>query len=878
MLDENYESAKTIFLEYLELNEKKSLSWLIGRCGLNTPLFNTVMALIKQDATEEAVALSPICESILESSLLASYQASYGNYRVKELIGQGGMGNVFLGERDDGEFTKKVAIKVGQFRLQTEHHRARFLLERQTLADLEHTAICRLLDGGTTDKGNPYIVMEYIDGVPITQFCTENRLLIHDRLKLFIKVCEGVQYAHSHSVIHRDIKPDNILVTKEGDPKLIDFGVVRLITNTDEVFVKEVHDTTNIYTPAYASPEQLLGKKLTTATDIYSLGIVLYTLLTGNKPFPHTTLSPADIEKTRLAPPAPIMESRNKSDNWLALLDKGERLNDLQAIVNKAMSYDIHGRYETIAQFTNDIKCFLNDKPVSAIKSGLLHRSVLWQRRHKFASLMIVFCSILIVSSITLLGYKNEQLAYERDIAKSESQRAEAINELLLKAFKQVDPYNANGQIISAKDVLKLASAEVMTLNEKAPHLQLALHKSIGEVYLNLSSYKEARWHLSRAMANISEQATYRGVQEHILMGTVELGLGNLESATAYTEKAYQRIHPSDSRKSRLQLADVYHLQGKIFQKKAQWNDSIMAYQKAKSIYSSYGDAKRKLIRNNVFLAEAQIYNRSFEEAEKALLILQQQFKHEMRTLSPDYAQIQATIGLLYWYQNRWEEAENLFAEQLNRVKLLYGDYSDLRVNTAAMMATVKRMLKKIDESLFYHELAIHITEKKYGEQHLKMAGLLINYGSLLEKNGKFSEAESTLERALELARINYGENHDTTNYAKWTLGVAKGRLGKLEDCVMLLIQAENFFRGNYDSTEYPIAEIQQAIGIAYFFSKKLHEAEQYLQKSQKNVARRENANEIILNENLRYLTKIYETLGKQEESATANHLVEQLL
>ncbi|HLK70265.1 MAG TPA: serine/threonine-protein kinase [Bryobacteraceae bacterium] len=296
-----------------------------------------------------------------------------GPYRILRPIGKGGMGAVFLAVRDDDQYRKEVAIKTLRFEATDSSTLNRFRHERQVLAGLEHPNIARLLDGGTAESGLPYIVMEYIAGVPVTQYCRERGLSIEARVELFRQVCDGVQYAHQRLVVHRDIKPENILVTEEGVPKLVDFGIAKLLDPTEGADVDTRTMTgLRLMTPAYASPEQILGQPVSTATDVYSLGAVLYELLTGTRA--HVLKTADAVEAVRI-----ICESPVKPPSTVGL--RGLR-GDLDNIVLKAMQRESTRRYQSAGQFSEDLGRFLRGLPVSAQPDSIFYRTRKYVRRH----------------------------------------------------------------------------------------------------------------------------------------------------------------------------------------------------------------------------------------------------------------------------------------------------------------------------------------------------------------------------------------------------------------------------------------------------------------------------------------------------------------
>lgn len=306
----------------------------------------------------------------------------FGPYREVRLIGRGGMGAVYLAERVDGQFEQQVAVKVMAAGSLTEPFRQRFLAERQILAGLQHPNITRLLDGGVTEDGTPFLAMEYVAGEPIDDYCDQRRLPLAERIRLFLGVCAAVEHAHRHLIVHRDLKPSNILVTSGGEPKLLDFGTARILSEADRG-----RTTIPLLTPRYASPEQLRGAAVSVATDVYSLGVVLYELLTGCWPFGAEPTVEAALERTtREVPPAApgsvvtAATADRRSTPVAALVRSLE--GDLSGILAKCLEADPALRYLTVRELSEDLEAYLAGRPVKARPATLLYRARKFARRH----------------------------------------------------------------------------------------------------------------------------------------------------------------------------------------------------------------------------------------------------------------------------------------------------------------------------------------------------------------------------------------------------------------------------------------------------------------------------------------------------------------
>src|SRR5262245_7815727 len=325
-----------------------------------------------------------------------------GPYRFVRLLGRGGMGSVHLAVRDDAQFQKEVAIKLLKRGMDTDFMLQRFRQERQILASLEHPFIAHLLDGGATDEGLPYFVMEYVDGLPITRYCAEQNLDLSERLRLFQLVCEAVQYAHQQLVIHRDLKPRNVLITPERIPKLLDFGIAKLINTERPAEMATITGREQrMLTPDYASPEQFLGQRISTSSDVYSLGAVLYELLTGERPHHLDFESLAAMEKAicEEEPEKPSLAVRRGIQHSPRIRKQQSRQlsGDLDNIVLTALRKEPQRRYPSVSDFSEDIRRHMEGLPVTAREDKLAYRVGKFVRRHKLA----VTAALLVIASLT---------------------------------------------------------------------------------------------------------------------------------------------------------------------------------------------------------------------------------------------------------------------------------------------------------------------------------------------------------------------------------------------------------------------------------------------------------------------------------------------
>jgi serine/threonine protein kinase len=418
------ERLKEIFHSARELQPGERDAFLTDACGSDAQLRREIEALLESDrAADDFIADPParlVADAFGGSPDLSEAGRMIGHYKLIECIGTGGMGAIYLAERADQQFQMQVAIKLIKRGMDTDSILRRFHHERQILASLEHPNIARLLDGGTTEDGVPYFVMEYIEGDRIDRYAEEHRLSISERLELFRQVCGAVSYAHQRLVVHRDLKPSNILVTPAGVPKLLDFGIAKIIQPNDSVEALQTITIVPIMTPEYASPEQIEGAPATTLSDVYSLGAVLYELLAGQPPYRLQGRSPQEIEK------AISTAQIEKPSAVVSRAEDARRLRgDLDNIVRMAMRRETARRYRSVEQFSEDIRRHLAGRPVVAQPDTLSYRSAKFLRRNRLAVSAAALLFLTLVGGIVATTWQAHKARLHEQRARAEQARAE---------------------------------------------------------------------------------------------------------------------------------------------------------------------------------------------------------------------------------------------------------------------------------------------------------------------------------------------------------------------------------------------------------------------------------------------------------------------
>ena len=498
---ERWRRVDELFAAALDCPPDAREGFLAAACGEDAALRVKIERLLAADArAEEFLDPGPLQpgEDDAEGRRL-------GPYTLLHRLGEGGMGAVYLATRDDGAYSRRVAVKLLRWSFADGDLRHRFLAERQILARLEHPHIARLYDGGTTDDGQPYLVLEHVEGAPLDVYCDTHQLTVEARLALFRKVCAAVQHAHRNLLVHRDLKPANVLVTAEGEPKLLDFGIAKQLATGLETDA-ETRTGLRVMTPGYASPEQVRAEAVTTASDVYSLGVLLYELLSGRSPYRASAETPFALERAVLEEipekPSDAAARGGEAENAAIAQARGSRpaelrrrlRGDLDNIVLMALRKEPARRYGSAAELEGDLDRFLTQRPVTARRDSLGYRAGLFIRRHRWAVAAGVLAALVTAGLLAGLVAQSVRAAREGDKAR----RALAF---LVDVFKQSDPYQTGGERVTPQQILDQGAARVERELEDQPEVQAALMDAIGQVYLGLGLPGRAEPLLEAALA-----------------------------------------------------------------------------------------------------------------------------------------------------------------------------------------------------------------------------------------------------------------------------------------------------------------------------------------------------------------------------------------
>ncbi len=725
-----------------------------------------------------------------------------GAYTLTELIGCGGMGNVYLAQRTDQEYEKHVAIKVVQIHHNDQRIQDWFRSERQILANLEHPDICRLLDGGTDQQGRPYLVMEYVKGKTITEYCDSNRLNLKQRLRLFQKLCNAVSHAHRNLVIHRDIKPSNVLVTDDGQLKLMDFGIAAL-TQADADNQDTASSILHIQTPGYASPEQVKGLSCTTGSDIYSLGVLLYELLVGQRPFSLTDLSPIEAQTTILKSTAPAPSTRvlNPAETADAALPpwQSRRLDspgqlsrhlrgDLDAIISKCLNKDSSERYSSVEKLSADVTDYLALRPVLARNGHMRYRLAKFIRRHRVG---VAVAAIVITST----GYQQLQLLQERDSTVLERDKAEQIKDFMVELFEVSDPSESRGNSITVREVLDRGAQRIDSELQEQPEIQAELMATIGSVYGNLGLYEQGETLIQRALDNRIQEnngETLEAARDmHSLGELFRLG-GNLQDAERFHRQALtirQRLLGNNHQDTAISMSDlgitVFNL-GKNLEAKNLYEQALALYRELP------GDNRLEISSTLNNLAQVNHLGlNNHAEAEplyrESLVLIEQLFGK----VYPERLTHLSNLAQVLWEQGNPVEAETMYREVLTTRRQLLGDRHAYVARVSSTLGLLLTDMGQYAEAQAMYQQALDIFYEQVGENHWFGATVLTHMADLQQLQGNYLESEQMIKRAISIFEQALPADHWRLAYARSILGISLAGQGDYQQAEQLL--AENY-------------------------------------------------------------------------------------
>jgi serine/threonine protein kinase len=812
MTPEHWKHLRELFAVAIEYGPDQRATYLDEICADDPALRDEIDSLVASHFDAETFIETPAFGSALQPTTeLAPEEIAgrrIGSYELVRELGRGGMGTVYLAERADKQYEKLVAIKIVRRGMDTDDILRRFRNERQILASLDHPNIARLLDGGTTDEGLPFLVMEYVEGIPVTDYCDDRRLATNSRLQIFRTICAAVQHAHQNLVIHRDLKPSNILITPDGVPKLLDFGIAKVF-NLDVADPAAQHTLTElrVLTPFYASPEQVRGETLTTASDVYSLGILLYELLTGVHPYRSGNLANHELarvicEQEPMRPSAAILETKmqngdSENNSHSAIRNPKSLRGDMDNIISMALRKEPARRYPSVGEFSEDIRRHLDGLPVVARKDTFKYRATKFVRRNR---LSVAAGAIIILSLISGMA----ATAWQARVARREKANAENVNSFLKKLLVYSNPMvkvsGKDGGATSMKDVLDEAGKRLDGEEfSSQPEVKAELEKIIADSYFGQGNQDLWERHLRKYIA-IQTSLYGEGAPQRIEANASKALLSFHDQNFAEAENMFRQVLPAmrkEYEKGNIPpqlLAEELNNFGYLRRTQGDSQEAESLFRETLGLSASIPAEGQYLIGlTRCTLASTLADQGRFDEALKTAREAVDEYRHTGRTDTPDFGFALTVLGGFLTDKANFAEADASLLEAEKTLRQLQSSSSlwlgdDLR-NQAISFFQQGRYAESQDK--------LAETEKIYldsfGPTYDQYPTVLIFKGLILDRSGKSKEGEVLLRQAVKLRTDSLPKEH-------FWVAIANSALGECLITQKRYPEAEPLLQESYDA------------------------------------------------------------------------------
>ncbi|MBP7146525.1 MAG: serine/threonine protein kinase [Acidobacteria bacterium] len=735
-VDPRFAAAREVFDELADLEPAAQRRRLDALREQDHALASSVAALLAADRAAgsflEDSAPAWIAAAGAEAAAADGAAQAIGPYRTLALLGQGGMGEVYLAERTDGQFEQRVALKVLKRGLDSDEILRRFLRERQILARLEHPNLARLLDGGVAADGRPYFAMEHVAGEPITDWCRAREAGVAERLRLVIACCEAVEVAHRNLIVHRDLKPSNVLVTADGSVKLLDFGIAKLLDEEpDGAGAQHTRTELRLLTPDYAAPEQILGEPVTTATDVFALGLVLHELLTGRLPHERGTRSLAALTERARSEPAerPSTLARRTSPRTARAL-----AGDLDTIVMMALRREPARRYPSAAALGEDLRRHLSGLPVRARPDTLRYRAGKFARRHAVGVIAAGLVAASLVGGSAIAAWQGRRAAIE-------ARRGERVIELLVGIFEAADPERSGGRALTAREIVEQGLARIESDLRDAPDVQADLYAALSRIRTSLGEFEGARELAERSIAlHGGPDAGHTG-SALTALGSALMGLGRLQDALPVLERAVARLERDEGPRS-------------------------------------LAAAQARSAKGNVLYLLGNVH-----EAEATERLVHAAFRAQLGDDDPRTAEHLRNLGVLLTDLERFAEAEAAHRGALATLEAKLGPDHPQVINSLYSLAVLLGQMGRPDEAEALHRRVLQAREGFLGPNHAELADALHGFALFLIGRGKLDEAEQAALRAEAIFRAIDDDHYQVAKVlgAQATIADRRGRFAESE-------------------------------------------------------------------------------------------------
>jgi serine/threonine protein kinase/Tfp pilus assembly protein PilF len=770
--------------------------------------------------------------------------ARIGAYRIVQEIGRGGMAVVYLGERADADFRQRVAVKVIQADMASAAVLRRFGQERAILATLNHPAIAKLFDGGTTDDGRPFFAMELVEGEPIDRYCDTHQVLIAGRLRLLVTVAEAVQYAHRNLIVHRDLKPSNVLVTHDGQVKLLDFGIAKLLDPAEQPDGRALtlHSALPM-TPECASPEQIRGERITTASDVYQLGLLLYQLLTGRYPYDTDTADPrrlarAICEQEPTRPSTAVTRVPTTADAPRPQGLGPERLlrrhlkGDLDSIILMALRKEPEKRYASVDQLAQDIERHLQGLPVHARRSTLRYRASKFAARHARSLSAVAAAGILFVA---LTAWYLHNLAGERDRARLEADKARQTAQVLLNVFSAADPELGSGEAIDARQLLDRGTQHIRSQLAGQPDVQATALGWIGQIYTKLGFHDRA---------------------EELLRSALETRLRLHGENHAEVAESYEQMAQLRQSQYRFKEAEALHRRAlEVRERTFGHEHPLVAHSLERIAYTmlwvpEFSEARRLLTRALAIqertlgpddpalvdtLRSLSLLHDELGDPATARLFAARAVSITERAFGSEHPRLERplyVLGRAYQHLGDYRQAASIYERHLRITERTFGR-TNLRVaDTLEDLAFVTRMNGDTDKAIEHAREAIELRAKLHGTQDYNYASALVSLANVYVETGQYTEAKPLFERAV---AIFEQDSHNDPRFLAFGLtgyGDLHLEIGEHAEALKIYGRALELRQRTYGPEHPAVALMLTKVGTAEMLLGRLAPAEATLRRS----------------------------------------------
>jgi serine/threonine protein kinase/tetratricopeptide (TPR) repeat protein len=893
IVDDRWERLQDLFSRAVELPENEREAFVAGETGNDKDLRDELLELLACDTGRSTGPLTHALGAAIDATTRDRRKALVGrivgNYKLVSILGHGGTGTVYLGERADRQYSAQVAVKIVDNATIHGDLGMRFRAERQILASLNHANIARLLDAGETGDGQPYLVMEYVHGEPVDRYCDRQQLDLNARLKLFLEVCNAVQYAHQNLIVHRDLKPANILVTAEGSPKLLDFGIAKLLdTGEAQAMIALTRMNDRLLTPEYASPEQILGRQVTTASDVYALGVVLYELLTGLRPYTvPTSASQLELERSIcISDPQRPSTSVKRSIDYepregessiaaiaLARNSSPDRLHkrllgDIDSIVMRALRKEPQHRYGSVEQLAADVRRYLSREPVVARQGNWLYYSQRFVRRHTFGVTAGGLFILVIIGFAIAMSIQAQRIAAERDKAENESQSAQAVSDFMIGVFSAADPYDTLGKEKTARQLLEESGKQVRSDKGMRPEVRARLLASIGRAFRRSGdperslSFLEDAVHLRRQMPNGGGLAAAEDMSE---LAVTLRTLGDFDASSKVIREAMALCEQIDQRKTPT-YATLLMNRGRLEQQLGDTVGARRSYEQSLAL--------NRLVRGPndhevaVVLLELSLVFMWMDDTpavERAARQAVDIFRLTAPDLHPDRVLAETRLGEALLMQNRVDEASVLFERSLDNQRVLFGTNSRQVAEVLDSLSQIRRAQGQLAESEQFAAEALSSMVNAMGAEHGYTPYFRTAYAAVLMRRGKYPEAEKELRHSLDTLAKTRPADHQYVCSAEHLLGEVLLETNRLTDAEAMLTAAMNRWKRT-DAPAWRSARSASALGEVLYRQGRMREAETYLTRSYTELAADDSADRDVRIKARQRVERFYINSGQREK------------